>query len=113
MSTGSKWLICVFAIAVILTTAAMYYRVFVLKDYMVSIEVPCDPEAGESCFIYIDEESEEEILYKIVEKPAYLLPSCDPAEEACLESVICELGEYECEITYCDPANAEEGECTS
>lgn len=95
---------------VVAVIALTYYRVVVRHDYVVSMELDCDPEL-ESCFVYVcdpleDEECSENpdeqiYYYKIINKNARNIVPCGlPAEEC--PAVSCAPGEPECEEILCD-----------
>jgi len=94
-----------------------YTRYYVAEDYLVSKTVACDP-AVESCFVgecdsETDEtcptdESERTDFYKVVMKPANLIPRCDPEGAEC-DAMRCAEG-MGCEEILCDPEHAPEGE---
>lgn len=101
MDTKSKLLFSVFFIVIVLSTAASYLRFVVNKDYLMSVEVPCDPSV-DSCYFYEDEETGEPILFKLIERPAHDLPNCDPSDTVCMESIYCTNSPEEvCEVITC------------
>ncbi|MBU2025600.1 MAG: hypothetical protein ABIC19_04270 [Patescibacteria group bacterium] len=114
----SKIFFLVFALIIAATVAITYYKIVVLRDYLILSEVECDP-AAESCFVYEcdpkeDEDCsdipEERISYlKKIEKKASNIEPCDPGLEEC-EEVSCEPEEEDCREILCDPGNLEEGE---
>lgn len=79
---------------------------FVLHDYTLEYEVPCDPSV-ESCFIYECSEEDgqecENWIYKIVRKHAGdVYASCGSGVIDCEAAHICQLKDRLCEITFCD-----------
>jgi hypothetical protein len=100
-----------------------FWRIIVEKDYQIVAEVSCDP-AVESCFHYEPEicamddydclsaPIEEAYDYKLINKKAANIYACEQTEEKtdCGEELSCLEGEENCEYTYCDPAELEEGE---
>ena len=100
MDRKSKILSIVLVLMIVWSVWATYDRIVIKHDYLVSIEVPCDP-ITESCFV-LEEEGEDTYFYKIVEKSAYNLPECDPTDESCLESIVCVFDEVGCTLIYCD-----------
>lgn len=116
----NKMLLILLSIFVIAVFAYTYNRFYIQKDYIVEQHVSCDPET-ENCFVWqcdpaVEEcsENEEENVdyYKLIEKHAASIPEC--SGEDC-EELTCEVGEEDCVITLCTPADAElEGvECSN
>jgi len=101
--------------------ALTYYRVMVRRDYIVSVEVDCDP-AVEQCFVAVCDPAEDETCsenpdeqtyyYKIINKNVRNIIPCDwPAEEC--PALACAPGEAECEEIFCDESAAAAGEVCS
>lgn len=111
MDRKSKVLLIVLGLLIIWSVWATYDRVIIKRDYLISLQLPCDTVI-ESCFVseFEDEETGQMITdyYKIIEKPAYALPACQPADAECLSAVTCAPEEPNCQIIYCDPAEASE-----
>lgn len=58
---------------VLLMVFATYYRIFIKRDYLIKMEVNCDP-TKEICLIKeSDEENASPVHYKIIEQKAYSL----------------------------------------
>lgn len=93
-----KHIITAVLIVGLCVAAASYYRYEVIRDYVVSADVECDPNV-ESCFEAVYEG--ETFFYKIVRKPATLIPACDPWSDEC-EELSCVEGEAGCYIENCN-----------
>lgn len=115
MDTKSKIFLVVFFLLVVGSIAATYHKVFVLRDYMIEAEAPCDPYT-ESCFVYICNPIEEECTgdpeedtsyYKNISRNAKNIPLCDVEDESCT-ALICPPNETDCSVTLCDAATATE-----
>lgn len=80
-----------------------------LRDYMVTYEIDCDP-ATNSCYEYCEDEMcEEPYYYAYMEKyAATVREQCGPDVTDCESANTClpEDGD-QCTITYCDPASEE------
>lgn len=109
MDTKSKILSVVFSLLVIGSVGIAYYRYMVVHDYIVEVEVDCDP-TFEACFIYVCDPEGEECsgdpeedtwYYKVFRRNVANIPVCDPSEESC-EAYICAEGERDCEEIFCD-----------
>ncbi len=107
MNKGNKILLAIIVLLIIYAIAAAYYRFFITRDYQVVAEISCEPET-ESCFSYEDEETEL-YYYKLINKNAANVPVCNPGIDEC-EELFCEDEEENCEVSYCDIENLEEGE---
>lgn len=106
MTKKTKTLYLITLIILLFVVTFTFYKIFILHNYLVSYEVPCDPQI-ESCFVIeCDQETEEdcnidnsEKYYKLVEKKAFNVIKC-PAEDAtCL---FCQKDEPGCTTTLCD-----------
>ncbi len=126
METNNKSIIAnrifyiIFALLIIGSVSATFYRIVILKDYQIEAEVSCDPTV-ESCFYYegvICEDGavecipEESYSYKFISKKASEIYKCDLTEEkiGCGEELFCTEGEEDCSYTYCNPNDLAEGE---
>jgi hypothetical protein len=106
MSKSSKILLALAIILLAVSISASYYRYVVLHDYIIKVEIDCDPST-ENCFIYTCDSEEEECTgnpeedtwyYKNFYRNAKYLPDCDPYnsnECAAFECGENELGCYE------------------
>jgi hypothetical protein len=102
-------------LAVLVVTALVVNRIFIKHDYLISYEIPCDPET-EDCFVYtcdpeVDTEcdpTEGDSYYKIVEKKAYNAIMCSEEDYECLS---CAESEENCTVTFCD-ASDENNTCS-
>lgn len=93
----------------------MYYKTFVLRDYLIQSEIECDPYI-ETCFVSLcnsdDEECTSESIenasyYKIIRRLAKNIPSCDQTSPIC--SLNCGENEEGCTYELCDVSSVEEG----
>ena len=98
MDKKAKILVTVLTLLILWAVWATYDRIYFKKNYMILVEVSCNPET-EVCYT---SEEDESYFYKIVEKPAYNLPNCSPQDIQCLDSVTCLVDETNCSIIYCD-----------
>lgn len=94
-----------------------YYRYMIQRDFLVHIQVECDPVV-ESCFAAPCEvednsgcveinEGEFVLYYKYILKKAYLFPDCDPQSSDCVYPT-CE-GDESCVNIVCTSETVEEG----
>ena len=106
---------------VVAAIAFTYYRVAVRHDYIVAVEIDCDPIA-ESCFVYECDPAEDETCsddpderiyyYKIINKNARNIPVCQSDDGDC-PALFCAAGEADCEVIFCDADTVGEGEACS
>jgi hypothetical protein len=110
----SSMLVVVFFVLVFLSIAASYYRFFIIRDYTIHVQAPCDPTV-EKCFVYECDDSLGECTgdpatdvtyYKLLDRSAQNMPTCNPNEGAC-EAYVCPENEMGCTIATCDEALAE------
>lgn len=102
MEKKSKILFILTICVVVLSMSSTYYKVVGEKDYLLSAEIPCDPQ-NENCYITKDAETGEANTYKIIEQPANLFPNCNPADADCIERISCSNQNDKCIIKICDP----------
>jgi hypothetical protein len=104
---------------ILISFLATFYRYVIKKDYMMQAQVDCDPY-NEACFIWnCDPGSEIEgeactgdpevdtWYYKIINKKANQISSCDVNAEEC-EPLFCGENEPDCEFVFCNDENKEE-----
>ncbi len=92
----------------LIVTSLMFHfvNIFVYKNYVVTYEVPCDPE-NDKCFVNkclldggSDCYNEGDINYfKIISKSANLIKSCDVSDPSCENNFCKEEG---CSVEYCE-----------
>ena len=105
MDKKTKLVFKIGLVLILLVIIATYYKVFIRHDYLVDIEVPCDPNL-EYCFIgECDSESDNTCInnsynYKIIETKAYSAIPCADGDFDCLS---CKESEENCEMIDCDP----------
>ncbi len=116
-SIANKTLLVVFLVLIALSIIATYYRIVFRRDYAIATQVSCDPEK-EACFVSAcnpeaeactGNPEEDTWYYKIINKNARNISTCDSSNEVCGE-VTCEPGEKNCEEILCDETIAGEGE---
>lgn len=116
MDTKSKIFFVAFFLLIVGSVGVTYYRYFILRDYMITAQAPCDPYT-EACFVSVcDPEAEEctgdpeedTSYYQEISRNAKNIPLCDPADEGC-EALICPTGEADCMVTFCDADTVSEG----
>lgn len=99
----------IFVLIVAASIFAAFVRFFILRDYSIESQIPCDPYT-EACFAYHCDPTAEECTgdefadtsyYKLIERSASNIPSCDPADESC-RALMCDEGEPECALVLCD-----------
>lgn len=103
---------------------ATYYRYMVKKDYIVQAQTDCDPYS-EACFVWnCDPDSTEEgemctgnpdedtWYFKVINKNASQIASCDANDENC-DALVCAQNEPDCEFVFCNPENMEENYASS
>lgn len=116
MDKKSKIFFVVLLILIGGSLLAVFYRYFVIRDYMITAQADCDPST-EACFVYVcDPESEEctgdpeedTTYYSVIHRNAKYMPICDPSDEGC-EAFVCPEGEPDCHVDFCDPETVSEG----
>ncbi len=124
MDTKSKFLIAFLGIVLFLSFSASYYRYMVLHDYIVEVQVDCDPLL-ESCFVWQCNENEEECTgnteedtwyYKFAYRNAKNVPKCAIDDEDCNYFTCPKTNEPECHEVLCSQDTLSEyeieGSCT-
>jgi hypothetical protein len=117
MDKKSKILFIIFFAAIFISVIFTFYRIFILKDYYIRMEMSCDP-AEEKCFVRTcDPDSDSECpadvnertdYYKIIEKKAIAIPDCKSENNECPE-INC-IGDSDCLEILCDKDTVIEGE---
>lgn len=119
----SRFLLGMLLIVVMLSVVAVYYRVFIRRDYEVSFEFPCNPEIS-SCFARPVCDTDDGLCssggnlietnyYLVVHRIAgRLLSDCGERSLSDLscERALCDIGEKDCEEIFCSPELVPEGE---
>lgn len=107
-TSSSKIFLLVFFLILLVSVGATYYKMMIKRDYILSVQIDCDPYS-EECFI--DDSGEDTWYYKVLNKKAYNIPECDPnQDEDCV--IACEENEKDCEEVLCSEETVEEGgEC--
>lgn len=110
MDKKSKIIFTITLVLVIIVFFLNYYKIFIIHNYKISFEAPCDPYT-ESCFILeCDPEINEDCTnvpteyYKLIERKVSDIISCKNDDFDCLS---CRTNESNCKITNCDPSQAE------
>lgn len=101
------------ALVIIGSVSAIFYRTFIAKDYLITAQISCDP-ATESCFVIkcdpaieTCDGTEEVVYYKLLSRNAKQALSCKNDDGTTCIATACAPGEAGCEITTCDPAEAD------
>ena len=111
MDKGSRYLLLGLVLLGIAVTVWGYRVFFIEQNFVVKNVTECDPQV-EICFMWCEEECEEDYYKKIV-KNAKNIPDCDSSVEEC-EPLVCSPEEMGCEVIYCSSDTVEEGEqCTN
>ena len=119
----SRWFFGIFFALILLSVSATFYRVFIARDYLVTVETLCSPET-QSCFArdICDTEDQtcsegdtptETSYYKIVERKAFAFPetcASGSADSPLCADMSCRPGEAECTETFCADETVPEGE---
>ena len=117
----SKILFLILGIIIIGSVAVTFWRCIVKRDYIIQVQIDCDPET-EKCFVWkCDPKSGEEgksctgnpdediWYYKTIRRNAKNIPDCDPKDENCT-AYICGEDEKDCGYELCTPENVPDGE---
>ncbi len=117
----SSILLKFFIWGVIISVVISFCKFWLLRDYDIQAQLPCNP-SSEACFIYACDSSVEEctgdpasdiFYYKIIHRNAQNIPLCDPADESC-QALTCPAEEAGCSLTFCNSETEEEGvKCTN
>lgn len=116
MDTKSKIFFVVFFLLIAGSIGATYYKMFVLRDYMIEAQADCDPYT-EACFVSVcdpaagdctGDPEEDTSYYQIIHRNAKNIPLCNPADEGC-EALVCPPSEVDCTLTLCDEETVTEG----
>ena len=119
----SRWFFGIFFALIFLSISATFYRVFIARDYLVTVETICSPEA-QSCFARDVCDTEDQVCsegdtptetsyYKIVERKAFAFPetcASGSAELPLCADLSCRPGEASCTETFCSDETVPEGE---
>ena len=109
------------SVLVVLSIAATFYKIVILKDYQIEAEVSCDPEI-ETCFVVSCDPNtddtcptnpdEQTYYYKYISKKAASIYLCENTTEkiGCDGELSCLSGEQSCFYLYCDANNLADGE---
>jgi hypothetical protein len=108
MDKKSKILLATIGIAILASVATSFYYYFILKDYQIVAEVPCD-SAIDNCFVRT-EEDDTITNYALISRNAGNVPLCDPERDSDCRALVCEPNEPKCEITTCSAETVPEGE---
>lgn len=90
----------------LLLVAGSFYRFVVLKDYLVSYQIDCDPTET-TCHVGCEDDAcAETYYYAMIEKKARELHEiCGDNITDCEDAFECSSSENYCEISYCDPTS--------
>jgi hypothetical protein len=122
MNKKTKIFFLIFVLLIIGSVSFTFYKIIILKDYVVEAQIDCDPES-EACFIWeCDPSSGDEWeactgdmeadiwYYKIARRNASRISDCDPEMDEECDQWTCEIGEADCEETLCSQEDEEVGE---
>ena len=119
-SKSSKIFLAIFLMVIILSLVVSYWRIVIKRDYDIVASVDCDPYE-ERCFVHVcnpdpnvDGEcagdlAEDTWFTKNLNRKAYNIPECDPADESCA-ALQCGENEEGCFYELCGEANVPEGD---
>ena len=89
-----------------------YYKIMIAKNYIIEVNVDCDP-AENNCFVWECDASSAECsgvpekdntYFKVLQRKAFNVPDCDPANETC-GALECDDNEKDCGFVYCSETN--------
>lgn len=106
--TDSKAKVIIYSLAVLCAAIAIgtaIWRFAIERDYLLYMNVPCDPATEEYCFEGDGENTP--LAYKEIAKRASHVPACNGWADEC-SYLACEVDEQDCSITYCDPEDEEQ-----
>lgn len=93
-----------------------FYKYLVLKDYQITAQISCNPKT-EDCFVDFCDIAEDPTCpadtqeatsyYKVIQKKASRMPSCDPASDLCV--VDCR-NDNMCNVILCSNETQEFGD---
>ncbi len=121
MGRNSKIFLLIFFSVAIIIIAVAFFKFYVLKDFYIKLEVPCDPKT-EKCFITeCDPSSDSQCpgnpderinYYKLVNKKASAVAICDSSDPDC-PPIVCSAGE-DCQEILCDESTkTKDEECSN
>lgn len=109
MSKRSKTFFLLLVTILIVSVFASYYRYYVNRDYLIEIQIDCDPSL-ESCFVWncdstiegecTGDQSNDIWYYKYFYRNAKNVPICNPSEENC-DVYTCQNNEENCYEKTC------------
>jgi len=108
MERKSKLLLWIFFFIICATVLILFFKIVVFRDYLLKVQVSCDP-TQETCFSHMCDASFEECsgqidqdisYYKFVEKSAVEMPNCKQGEDGCFEPG-CSDNENGCVEIFC------------
>lgn len=110
MEKNNKILFKITIILIAIISIITYYNIYILHNYTVYFEVPCDPNM-DSCFVVdCNLASDENCVsnsfdyYKLIEKKASDARVCESEDFECLA---CKENEKKCRVILCDPQEEE------
>jgi hypothetical protein len=122
----TRWFFVVFFGIIFLSVFVTFYRIFVLRDYLITLEAVCSPET-EVCFARNICATEDQScaegdtptgvsFYKTVERKAFAFPkecASGPSDSPVCADLSCRQGEMNCTETFCSATAVPEGETCS
>lgn len=114
MKNGRTW-VYLLGFLILLSSAILFYRIFILKDYIITAQSQCNPNL-ETCFVIDctegDLECEGPTYYRNIKVRA-VDTTCGLEDPRCLYDFACSEESGNCEIEYCDDSNVlEEERCS-
>ncbi len=110
MEKKNKVLFMITILLIIIVSIVTYYSIFISHNYVITFEVPCDPNL-ESCFVVGCDSTQSEDCktnssdyYKLIERKASDVMKCGSENFECL---VCKESEINCNVILCDPQDVE------
>ena len=106
MDRKSKILLMILVLAFVIVIIASYYNIFIRNEYMVTKQIPCDPEVN-SCFVS-DCESNDSTCDQTTTYMKISAPSKYAGSD--YDNFSCSEGDSRCQIIICNENTVEDGE---
>lgn len=113
MDKKSKILLWVFAVLLVGSVVATFWRIMIWRDYIIEAQVDCDPYS-EKCFVWecdpesivegeacVGDPETDAWYFKVAKRNAGRIPLCDPNTDENCQPMLCEEDEMECEEMLC------------
>lgn len=106
MNKKTKIILIITSILILIVLLINYYKIFIIHNYKISFEVPCDPNI-ENCFVLeCDQDAIDDCTnvpneyYKLIERKVSGVNVCKENDFDCLA---CKEEDSECNTVLCDP----------